>query len=214
MDEDFTLIAIIAGIIIGIIVFIVWMKSSAKRSIVKEITKAQEALQLSAFIGNHPQLDAVWYAARGQVSGLPMKIFGGKARGGRNLGSFRGTGGMATAVNSTCVMITVSLPNMIPFQINMQRKSALSSPTFGTSYADFDRIVQVTSENERKTLSLLNDEQLRTAIVSFLKIPTAQAFITSSEVMIKIFDGKHVLSAANEAVNVAYFLEQQIERLH
>jgi|WetSurMetagenome_2_1015567.scaffolds.fasta_scaffold19680_2 hypothetical protein len=214
MDEDFILITIIAGIIIGIIVFIVWMKSSAKRRIVKEITNAQEALQLSAFIGNHTQLDAVWYAARGQVSGLPMKIFGGKSRGGRNLGSFRGTGGMTSAVNSTCIMITVSLPSTIPFQINMQRKSALSSPTFGTSYADFDRVVQVTSENERKTLTLLNDEQLRAAIISFLKIPTAQAFITSSEVTIKIFDGKHVLSAANEAVNVAYFLEQQIERLH
>jgi hypothetical protein len=217
MDEDFTLIAVFAGIvgfIIGLIVLLVWMKSRAKRRIVNAVIQAQEALQLSTFIGKHPQLDAVWYAARGQVSGLPMKIFGGKSRGSRNLRSFRGKGAVSTAVNSGYVMIVVSMPNTIPFHINIQRKSALSSPTFGTSYSEFDRIVQVATENERKTLTLLNDEQLRAAIISFIKIPTAQAFITSSEVMIRIFDGKQVLPAANEAVNVANILGQQIERIH
>jgi len=214
MDDDLTLVAVIAGFIIVSIVFIVWMKSRGRRRVVNAITPVQEALKLVPYIGGHPQLDTVWYAVRGQVSGLPMKIFGGKSRGSRNAGSFRGTGAIPTAVDSAHVMIVVSMPNKIPFHISIQRKSALSSPSFGTSYPEFDRIVQVATDNEKKALRLLNDEQLRAAIISFIKIPTARAFITSSEVMIKIFDRKQVLSAANEAVNIANILGQQIDRIH
>jgi hypothetical protein len=214
MDQDFIFVAVIAGIIIVLIVLLAWMKSSAKRRIVKAVTQAQEALKLTPFIGNHPQLDAVWYAARGQVSGLPIKIFGGKSRGSRNPGSIKGTGAMSTAVDLAYVMIVVSMPNTIPFHISIQRKPALSSPSFGTSYPEFDRIVQVVTENEKIALTLLNNEQLRAAIISFMKISTAQAFITSSEVMIKIFGGKQVLPAAYEAVNIANILEQQIGRIH
>jgi glutaredoxin-related protein len=214
MDEDITLIAVIAGFIIVVIVLIVWMKSRGRRRVVNVITPVQEALGLIPYIGGHPQLDTVWHAVRGQVSGLPIRIFAGKSRGSRKPGSFRGKGAISTAVDSAHVMIVVSMPNTIPFHINIQRKSALSSPTFGTSYSEFDRIVQVVTENERKTLTLLNDEQLRAAIISFIKIPTAQAFITSSEVMIRIFSGKQVLPAVNEAVNLANILGQQIERIH
>jgi hypothetical protein len=214
MDEDFTLVAVIAGIIIVFIVFIVWMKSRGRRRVVDAITPVQEALKLTPYIGGHPQLDTVWYAVRGQVSGLPIKIFGGKSRGSRNPRLFRGKSAIPTAVDSAHVMIVVSMPNTIPFQISIQRKSALSSPSFGTSYPEFDRIVQVATENEKKALTLLNNEQLRATIIAFMKISTAQAFITSSEVMIKIFGGKQVLTAANEAVNVANILGQQLGRIH
>jgi len=214
MDEDFILVAVIAGIIIVFIVFIVWMKSRGRRRVVNAITPVQEALKLTPYIGGHSQLDTVWYAVRGQVSGLPIKIFGGKSRGSRNHRSFRGRGAMSTAVDSAHVMIVVSMPHTIPFHISLQRKSALSSPSFGTSYPEFDRIVQVVTDNDKKALTLLNNEQLRAAIISFMKISTSQAFITSSEVMIKIFGGKQVLPAAHEAVNVANILGQQIERIH
>ncbi|MGD0589699.1 MAG: hypothetical protein ABSA44_02720 [Bacteroidota bacterium] len=213
MDEDFTLVAVIAGIIIVFIVLIVWMKSRGRRRVVNAITPVQEALKLVPYIGGHPQLDTVWYAVRGQVSGLPIKIFGGKSRGSRNPGSFRGTGAIPTAVDSAHTMIVVSMPHTIPFHISIQRRSALSSPSFGTSYPEFDRIVLVVTENEKKTLTLLSNEQLRAAIISFMKISTSQAFITSSEVMIKIFGVKQVLPAAHEAVNIANFLGQQIERI-
>lgn len=213
MDEDFTLVAAIAGIIIVLIILIVWMKSRGRRRVVTAITQAQEALNLTPFIGNHPQLDAVWYAARGHVSGLPIKIFGGKSRGSRNPGSIKGTGAMSSAVDSAYVMIVVSIPNTIPFHISIQRKRALSAPGFGTSYPEFDRIVEVVTENEKKTLTLLNNEQLRAAIISFVKKSTAHAFITSSEVVIKIFGGKQVLPAAHEAVNIANILGQQVERI-
>jgi hypothetical protein len=213
MNDDFTLVAVIAGIIIVSIVLIVWIKSRVKRRIVNSVAQAQEVLKLSPFIGNHPQLDAVWYAARGQVSGLPIKIFGGKSRGSRNPGLIKGTGAMSTAVDSAYVMIVVSMPNTIPFHIGIQRKPALSSPSFGTSYPEFDRIVEVVTENEKKTLTLLNNEQLRTAIISFTKKSYANAFITSSEVMIKIFGGKQVLPAVHEAVNLANILGQQVERI-
>ena len=214
MDEDFTLVAVIAGIIIVFIVLIVWMKSRGRRRVVNAITPVQEALKLIPYIGGHPQLDTVWHAVRGQLSGLPIKIFGGKSRGSRNHRSFRGKGAIPTAVDSAHVMIVVSMPHTIPFQISIQRKSALSSPSFGTSYPEFDRIVLVVTENEKKTLTLLSNEQLRAAIISFMKISTAQAFITSSEVMIKIFGGKQVLPTAYEAVNIANLLGQQIGRLH
>jgi hypothetical protein len=214
MDEDFVLVAVIAGFIIVFTVLIVWMKSRGRRRVVNAITPAQEALKLTPYIGGHPQLDTVWHAVRGQVSGLPMKIFGGKSRGSRNHRSFRGKGAMSTAVDSAHVMIVVSMPRPIPFHISLQRKSALSAPSFGTSYPDFDRIVQVVTDNEKKALTLLNNEQLRSAIISFIKISTSQAFITSSEVMIKIFNGKQVLPAAHEAVNIANILGQQIERIH
>ena len=75
-------------------------------------------------------------------------------------------------------------------------------------------MVQVVTDSEKKALTLLNNEQLRAAIISFMKISTAQAFITSSEVMIKIFDGKQVLPAAHEAVNIVNLLGQQIGRIH
>jgi hypothetical protein len=214
MDEDFILVAVIAGSIIVLIVLIVWMKSRGRRRVVNAITPVQEALKLIPYIGGHPQLDTVWYAVRGQVSGLPIKIFGGKSRGSRNPGSFRGTGAIPTAVDSAHVMIVVSMTQSIPFQISIQRKAALSSPTFGTSYPEFDRNVQVVTDNEKKALTLLNNEQLRTAIISFMKISTSQAFITSSEIMIKIFDGKQVLPAAHEAVNIANILIQQLGRIH
>ena len=214
MDEDFTLVAVIAGFIIVFIVLIVWMKSRGRRRVVNAITPVQEALKLTPYIGGHPQLDTVWHAVRGQLSGLPIKIFGGKSRGSRNSGSFRGTGAIPTAVDSAHVMIVVSMPHTIPFHISIQRKSALSSPSFGTSYPEYDRIVQVVTDNEKKALTLLNNEQLRAAIISFMKISTSQAFITSSEVMIKIFDGKQVLPAAHEAVNIANILGQQTGRIH
>jgi hypothetical protein len=214
MDEDFTLVAVIAGIIIVFIVFIVWMKSRGRRRVVDAIIPVQEALKLTPYIGGHPQLNTVWHAVRGQVSGLPIKIFGGKSRGSRNPGSFWGTGAIPTAVDSAHVMIVVSMPYPIPFHISIQRKAALSSPSFGTSYPEFDRIVQVVTNNEKKALTLLNNEQLRTAIISFMKISTARAFITSSEVIIKIFDGKQVLPAAHEAVNIVNILGQQLARIH
>jgi hypothetical protein len=203
MDDDFVLPAVIAGIIIGLIVLLVWMKSRERRSVVKAITQAQEALKLTPFVGSNPQLDAVWYAVRGQVSGLTIKIFGGKSRG--------VTGGVsrAAAIDRACVMIIVSLPEIIPFRFNIQRRTALSTPQFGTSYAEFDKIVEVKTENEKRALTLLSNEQLRAAIITFMKSIT-NAFITSSEIMIKVSSDKQVLPLAREAINLATLLGNQI----
>jgi hypothetical protein len=207
MDDDFTLVAIITCIIILLVGLFVWMKSRGRRRVVTAITPAQEALKLTPYIGGHPQLDTVWYAVRGQVSGLQVKIFGGKSRRSKSPGS------MSTAVDSASVMIVVSMSRTIPFHISIQRKSALSSPSFGTSYPEFDSIVEVVTENEKKTLTLLNSEQLRAAIASFIKKSAGNGFITTSEVMIKLSGGKQVLAATQEAVNVANILGQQIDRI-
>jgi hypothetical protein len=213
MDDYFSLVTISAGIIIGAIVLLVWMKSRGRRSVVKAITQAQEALKLTSYVGTHPQLDAVWYAVRGQVSRVTIRIFGGMSRGGRNAGVTAGTVAKATAIDRTCVMIVVSLPNIIPFRMNLQRRSALSTPRFGTSYEEFDKFVEVTTENEKQALTLLNNEQLRNAIVSFMKL-TGYAYITNSEVMIKVSSDKQILPIAHEAISIANLLRTQIDKMH
>jgi hypothetical protein len=213
MDDYFSLVTISAGIIIGLIVLLVWMKSRGRRGVVKAITQAQEALKLTPYVGTHPQLDAVWYAVRGQVSRVTIRIFGGMSRGGRNAGVTAGTVAKATAIDRTCVMIVVSLPNIIPFRMNLQRRSALSTPRFGTSYEEFDKVVEVTTENEKQALTLLNNEQLRNAIVSFMKL-TGYAYITNSEVMIKVSSDKQILPIAHEAISIANLLGNQIEKIH
>ncbi|MGD1044741.1 MAG: hypothetical protein ABR936_05360 [Bacteroidota bacterium] len=205
MDDDFTRAVVIAGIFIGFIVLFVWMTSRTKRRIVNAVARAQEALKLTPIVSTHPQLDVVWCATRGQVSGLTIRIFGGRSRSGRNAGVAEGT----RAIDKAFVMIIVSLPNIIPFRFNIQRRLALSAPHFGTSYAEFDKFIEVITDNEKKALTLLSNEQLRTAIVSFIK-STANAFITSSEVIIKVSSDKQVLPAAKEAVNLALMLKNQI----
>ena len=106
-------------------------------------------------------------------------------------------------------MIIVSLPEAIPFRFNIQRRLALSTPKFGTSYAEFDKVAEVKTEEEKKALTILNDEKLRAAIISFLKL-APNAFITSSEVMIKVSSDKQVLHLAREAVTIATMLGNQI----
>jgi len=209
MDDDFIRVLIIAGITIGFIVLFVWLTSRAKRRIVKAVAQTQEALKLTPIVSTHPLLDSVWCAARGKVSGLTIRIFGGRSRRGRDAGVAEGT----RAIDKAFVMIIVSLPNIIPFRFNIQRRLALSTPHFGTSYAEFDKFIEVITDNEKKALTLLNNEQLRAAIVSFVK-STANAFITSSEVIIKVSSDKQVLAAAKEAVNLALMLKNQIETIH
>ncbi|MGD0038174.1 MAG: hypothetical protein ABSC53_12895 [Bacteroidota bacterium] len=209
MDADFIRTVVIAGILIGFILLFVWMTSRAKRRVVKAVKQAQEALKLTPVVSTHPQLGAVWCAARGQVSGVTIKIFGGRSGRGRNAGVSGGT----SAMDKAFILIIASLPTNIPFRCNIQRRSALSIPRFGTSYPEFDKFIEVTTDNEKKALSLLNNEQLRTAIVSFMK-SNAITFITSSEVMIKVSNDKQVLPAAHEAVNLANLLGNQISSLH
>jgi hypothetical protein len=213
MDDDFTLVAIIAGIVIGLIILLVWMKSRRRRRIVNAITQTQEALKLTPFVGTHPQLDAVWYAVLGQVSGVKIRIFGGRSRRGRNAVVTAGTVAKATAIDRTCVLIVVSLPRVVPFRFNVQRRLALSTPHFGTSYEEFDKIVEVITENEKNALTLLNNERLRDAIILFIK-SSANAFITNSEVMIKISGDKQIIPVAREAVNLANIIGNQIGAIH
>ena len=213
MDNDFTITAIIACIVVGFIVLFIWMKSRAKHRVVKAVAQAQETLKLTHVVSTHPQLDDVWCAVRGQVSGVKIRIFGGKSRRGRNSVVIGGKVAKATAVDMSCVMIIVSLPTVIPFRFNVQRRSALSTPRFGTSYIEFDKIVEVITENEKNALTLLNNEQLRNAIVSFIKL-SANAFITSSEVMIKIPGDKQVIPVARETANLAIILGNQIGAIH
>ena len=203
MDNDFTLAAVIAFIIIGSIILFVWMKSRGRRQVVKAITAAQESLKLTVYVGTHPQLDSVWIAVRGQVSGLTIRIFGGRSRRGRNL---------ATPIDKAFVLVAVTLPSVIPFRFTIQRRTALSTPRFGTSYAEFDKNVDVITENEKKALTLLNSEQLRDAIVSFIK-STSQAFITTSEIMIKVSGDRQILPVAREAFNIATLLGNQIKKI-
>jgi hypothetical protein len=119
----------------------------------------------------------------------------------------------ATAVDMSCVMIIVSLPNIVPFRFNIQRRSALSTPRFGTSYVEFDKTVEVITDNEKNALTLLNNEQLRNAMVSFVKL-SANAFITSSEVMIKVSGDKEVVPVVYDAVNLAILIGNQIGAIH
>ena len=213
MDSDFTLAAVIACVFVGFIVLFVWMKSRAKRRVVKAVTQAQEALKLTHVVSTHPQLDAVWCAVRGQVSGVKIRIFGGRSRRSRNSIVTGGKVAKATAVDMACVMIVVSLPNIVPFRFNVQRRSALSTPHFGTSYEEFDKIVEVITENEKNALTLLNNERLRDAIILFIK-SSANAFITNSEVMIKISGDKQIIPVAREAVNLANIIGNQIGAIH
>jgi len=209
MDADFIRAVVIAGIFIGLIVLFVWMTSRAKRRVVKAVKQAQEALKLTPIVSTHPQLGAVWCAARGQVSGVTIRIFGGRSRRGRNAGVSGGT----SAMDKAFVMIIVSMPINIPFRCNIQRRSTLSIPRFGTSYPEFDKFIEVTTDNEKKALTLLNSEQLRNAIVSFMK-SAAITFITSSEIIIKVSSDKQVIPAAHEAVNLAILLGNQINAVH
>jgi hypothetical protein len=110
-------------------------------------------------------------------------------------------------------LIIASLPVNIPFRCNLQRRSTLSIPRFGTSYPEFDKFIEVTTDNEKKALTLLNNEQLRNAIVSFMK-SAAITFITSSEVIIKVSNNKQVIPTAHEAVNLAILLGNQINAIH
>ena len=207
MDSDFIQVLVITCIIIGFIVLFVWIKSRAKRRIIKAVAQAQEALNLTPVASKHPQLGTVWYAVRGQVSGLTVRIFGGKSRRGRNAVATEGA--MATPIDRAFVMIIVTLPKVIPFSFNIQRRLALSTPRFGTSYEEFDKIVEVLTDDEKKALRLLNNELLRAAIISFIKL-TANAFITRSEVMIKVSTNNQVLPAVREAVKLATLLGNQV----
>jgi hypothetical protein len=203
MDTDVTFAAVIAFIVIGSIILFVWMKSRGRRQVVKAITAVQESLKLTVFVGTHPQLDSVWIAVRGQVSGLTIRIFGGRSRRG---------GAIATPIDKAFVLVVVMLPSVIPFRFTIQRRTALSTPRFGTSYAEFDKNVDVITENEKKALTLLNSEQLRDAIVSFIK-STSQAFITTSEIMIKVSGDRQILPVAREAFNIATLLGNQIKKI-
>jgi hypothetical protein len=210
MDNDFILAAVIAIIVIGSIILFVWMKSRGRRQVVKAITEVQESLKLTLFVGTNPQLDSVWIAVRGQVSGLTIKIFGGRSRRGRSSGM---TGGaIATPIDRAFVLVVVTLPSIIPFRFTIQRRTALSTPRFGTSYAEFDKNVEVITDNEKKALTLLNSEQLRDAIVSFIK-STSLAFITTSEIMIKVSSDKQILPVAREAINIAILFGNQIKKI-
>jgi len=204
MDSDFILMAIIAFIIVGLIVLLVWMKSRGRRQVIKAITKVQEALKLTLFVGTHPQLDSVWIAVRGQVSGLNIRIFGGRGSG--------AGGAVATPVDRAFVLVVVTLPTIIPFRCMIQRRPALSNPRFGTSYEEFDKNIEVITDNEKKALTLLNSEQLRDAIVSFIK-SSSSAFITSSEIVSKVSGDRKILPVAQEALNIVGLIGNQIKKI-
>jgi hypothetical protein len=204
MDSDFILMEIIAFIIVGLVVLLVWMKSRGRRQVIKAITEVQEALKLTLFVGTHPQLDSVWIAVRGQVSGLNIKIFGGRGSG--------AGGAVATPVDRAFVLVVVTLPTIIPFRCMIQRRPALSNPRFGTSYEEFDKNIEVITDNEKKALTLLNSEQLRDAIVSFIK-SSSSAFITSSEIVSKVSGDRKILPVAQEALNIVGLIGNQIKKI-
>jgi hypothetical protein len=203
MDDDFILVVVIASIVIGLTALLIWMKSRGRRQVVDAITQVQESLKLTLFVGTHSQLDSVWMAVRGQVSGVTIRIFGGKTG---------GTFAKANPIDRAFVLVVVTLPSLIPFRCSMQRRSALSTPRFGTSYVEFDKLVEVTTDNEKKALTLLNHEQLRDTIVSFIK-PTSNAYITSSEIMIKISGDRQILPIAREAITIATLLGNQLKKM-
>jgi hypothetical protein len=202
MDSDFILTAIIALGIVGLVVLLVWMKSRGRRQVVKAITAVQEPLKLTLFVGTHPQLDSVWIAARGQVSGTTIRIFGGRGSG----------GAVATPLDRAFVLVVVTLPTIIPFRCMIQRRLAMSAPRFGTSYEEFDKNIEVKTDNEKKALTLLNSEELRNAIVSFIK-STSNAFITSSEIVCRVSADRQILQVAREALNIANHITSQIKKL-
>jgi hypothetical protein len=202
MDNDFILIAIIALVVVGSIVLFVWMKSRGRRQVVKAITAVQEPLKLTVFVGTHPQLDSVWIAVRGQVSGTNIRIFGGRGSG----------GAVATPLDRAFVLVVVSLPTIIPFRCMMERRLAMSAPRFGTSYEVFDKNIEVKTDNEKKALTLLNSEQLRDAIVAFIK-STSTAFITSSEIVSKVSADRQILHVSREALSIASLIGSQIKKL-
>lgn len=206
MDNDFVLPAVIALIIIGSIILFVWMKSRGRRQVVKAITEVQESLKLTPYVGTHPQLDSVWIAVRGQVSGLTIRIFGGRSRRGRS------SGAMATPIDRAFVLIVVSLPSVIPFRFSIKRRLAMSAPRFGTSYEEFDKIIEVTTDNEKKALTMLNSEQLRDAIVAFIK-SSSNAFITTSEVVTKVSSDRQILNVARDAINLVTLFGSQIKKV-
>ena len=204
MDNDFILIAIVALVIVGLVVLLVWLKSRGRRQVVKAITAVQESLKLTLFVGTHHQLDSVWIAVRGQVSGTIIRIFGGR-------GSSAG-GTVATPLDRAFVLVVVTLPTIIPFRCMIQRRLAMSAPRFGTSYEDFDKNIEVKTDNEKKALTLLNSEELRNLIVSFIK-STSNAFITSSEIVCKVSGDRQTLPVANEALTIASLIGSQIKKI-
>jgi hypothetical protein len=200
MDTDFTLFAVIAFIVLGSIILFMWMKSRGRRQVIKAVTEVQESLKLTIYAGTHSQLDSVWIAVRGQISGLTIRIFGGKSR-----------RAVATPIDRAFVLVVVTLPAVIPFRCMIQRRVAMSTPRFGTSYEEFDKNIEVITDNEKKTLTLLNSEQLRDAIVSFIK-STSNAFITTSEVVTKVSSDRQILPVAREAINLATLFGNQIKK--
>jgi hypothetical protein len=213
MDEDFILVLVIAGVIIGSVILFVWMKSRKRRRVVKTIAQVEKELALKPFFSKHPQLDSVWYAVRGDVSGLQVKIFGGKSGRNQNPGLIPGAGAVTKAIDLVYVMVIVALPSTLPFRIHIHRKPTLSAPSFGTSHPEFDRLIEVVTEDEKRALKLLNNDELRASIISFVKRSTVNIFITSSEVIIKVFKESQVLPVVNEAVKLANILGQQVYRV-
>jgi hypothetical protein len=209
MDSDFIQYAAITVIVIGLVVFLMWWNSRGRRQVVKAITAVQESLKLTPFVGTHPQLDSVWIAVRGQFSGLTIRIFGGRSRRGRNTGIPGGS--LATPIDRAFVLVVVTLPTVIPFRCFIQRRAPMTAPKFGTSYAEFDKNIEVITDNEKKALTFLNSEQLRNAIVSFMK-SSSSAFITGSEVVTKVSPDKPIQPVAKEAINLGVLIGNQIKK--
>jgi hypothetical protein len=209
MDSDFILGAVIAVAVIGLIVFLSWWNSRGRRQVVKAITAVQESLKLALFVGTHPQLDSVWIAVRGQLSGVTLRIFGGRSRRGRNTGIPGGS--VVTPIDRAFALIVVTLPTAIPFRCFIQRRPPMSAPRFGTSYEEFDKNIEVITDNEKKALSFLNSEQLRNAIVSFIKAGSS-AYITGAEAVVKVSPDKPILPVAKEAMNLGILIANQIKK--
>lgn len=209
MDSDFILGTVIAAAIVGLVVLLMWWNSRGRRQVVKAITAVQESLKLTLFVGTHPQLDSVWIAVRGQVSGLTLRIFGGRSRRGRNTGIPGGS--VVTPIDRAFVLVVVTLPTAIPFRCFIQRRAPMTAPRFGTSYEDFDKNIEVITDAEKKALTFLNNEQLRNTIVSFIK-SSSTAFITGSEIVIKVSPEKPILPYAKEAVILGNLIGNQIKK--
>jgi hypothetical protein len=88
----------------------------------------------------------------------------------------------------------------------------MTNPRFGTSYEEFDKNIEVITDNEKKALTLLNSEQLRDAIVSFIK-SSSSAFITGSEIVSKVSGDRQILPVAHEALNIVGLIGNQIKKI-
>ncbi|HCV43592.1 MAG TPA: hypothetical protein DGH68_08920 [Bacteroidetes bacterium] len=213
MDDTVLIVVVIAAVVIGAIALIVWLRSRGKHRVTAAVVQATAMFNLKPVSATHPDLDEVWIASRGLISGVPVTLLGGMSRGSRNPGLIGGAGAMAAAVELPSVTVLASFSVPLPFQLTMQRRPQLSVPTFSTGDREFDKTIEVKTRSDKAVRALLHNSSLRNAILGSLKKSSAKGEITDTQVMIRVVGVRETVASIQKAVDLVQLLTKHVSAL-